>query len=232
MRPKTLAQSLLIVGCSIILGLMTSFFIDEGRPGAHAAEAKAQKLEAGDIDAQKSRIYVRVGKRRLGHEHGVEGRVKSGRLTLDLKDSAGEIVFDMKSFKADTDAARKYVGLEGTTDADEQKDVTATMTGKGVLNVARHPTATFSVDSTQRLKSDTKDGRPRYELVGEFSLRGKKQPLKLVAVADKVEDGRRRLKGNFTIKQTDFGIKPYSTFGGIVAVKDELKIYGDLWIQQ
>ena len=199
---------------------------------ACAAEPAADALSAGDIDPGQSRIYVHVGKRRLGHEHGVEGKVKSGHLVLDASADAGEIVFDMKSFKADTDAARKYVGLEGTTDADEQKDVTATMTGKGVLNVAGHPTATFSVESSERLPADTKDGQPQYELVGEFLLRGKKQPLKIVAVTGESKDGRLQLTGDFTIKQTEYGIKPYSTFGGIVAVKDELKIYGDLWVQQ
>lgn len=197
-----------------------------------AAEPAADELSAGDIDPGRSRIYVHVGKRRLGHEHGVEGKVKSGHLVLDASEDAGEIVFDMKSFKADTDAARKYVGLEGTSDADEQKDVTATMTGKGVLNVAGHPTATFAVESSERMRDDVKDGKQRYELVGEFLLRGKKQPLKIVAVADELKNGQLQLTGNFTIKQTDYGIKPYSTFGGIVAVKDELKIYGDLWVQQ
>lgn len=199
----------------------------EGR-SACADEPKSKSLAAGDVDPEASRIYVRVGKRRLGHEHGVEGRVKSGRLVLDAAENAGEIVFDMTSFKADTDAARKYVGLEGTTDDDEQADVTKTMTGKGVLDIANHPTATFTVASSKRLADDTADGHPQYKLIGEFDLHGKKQPLTVTAVAGDDQEGKLSLTGMFTIRQTDYGIKPYSALGGIVAVTDELKVFGDL----
>ena len=45
-----------------------------------------------------------------------------------------------------------------------------------------------------------------------------------------MQDGRVRLQGDFEIKQSDYGIKPYSAFFGAVAVTDELKIYGDLWV--
>jgi polyisoprenoid-binding protein YceI len=197
-----------------------------------AAEPAAKELAPGDIDPATSRVYVHVKKRRLGHEHGVEGLVKSGRLKLDAGDKAGEIIFDMTSFKADTDAARKHVGLEGSTAEGEQTDVTKTMTGAGVLDIAKHPTATFTVASSKRMDKDAEGGHAQYELVGEFDLHGKKQPLNVVAVAGELKDGRQQLTGDFKIKQTDYGIKPYSTFGGIVSVADELRILGDLWVQQ
>ena len=199
---------------------------------APAAEPEAKALAAGDIDPVESRIFVRVGKRRLGHEHGVEGLVKSGHLNLEAKEKAGEIVFDMKSFKADSDAARKHVGLESTTDADEQTEVTQTMTGKGVLDVNKYPTATFTVTSSKRVTEKTADGKPQYELAGEFDLHGKKQPLTVMASITEEKDGKQHVSGQFTIKQTDYGIKPYSAVGGLVSVKDELKIFGELWIKQ
>lgn len=202
----------------------------EVQNSAAAADAEAKPLAAGDIDPAESRIYVRVGKRRLGHEHGVEGLVKSGHLNLDAKTKAGEIVFDMQSFKADTDAARKHVGLEGVTDADEQADVTRTMTGKGVLDVKQFSTATFTVDTATLSAEKSADGHPQYKLTGEFNLHGKKQPLTVIAAVAEEQDGRQRLSGQFTIKQTDFGIKPYSAVGGLVAVTDELKIFGELWV--
>ncbi len=43
-------------------------------------------------------------------------------------------------------------------------------------------------------------------------------------------EGLVRLRGHFTIKQTDFGIHPYSKLGGAVAVADEVKIAGDIWL--
>jgi polyisoprenoid-binding protein YceI len=177
MKPQSLVQPRRIARLTalvVLAGLCGSSLTGGSR--IRAAEPEQPQLAAGDVDPGASRVYVRVGKRRLGHEHGVEGRVKSGRLILDATDSAGQVVFDMKSFQADTDAARKYVGLEGSTDADEQKDVTATMTGKGVLDVAKFPTATFAIKSSKRKADTGNDAATRYELVGEFDLHGKKQP--------------------------------------------------------
>jgi len=40
-----------------------------------------------------------------------------------------------------------------------------------------------------------------------------------------------RLRGTFTIKQTDFGMKPYAKLGGVVGVADELRITGDVLVR-
>jgi hypothetical protein len=45
-----------------------------------------------------------------------------------------------------------------------------------------------------------------------------------------VKDGWHHLRGKFAIRQTDFGIKPYTKAFGAVGIKDELVIQGDLWV--
>lgn len=193
------------------------------------APAAAEPVPGG-VDLEASRVYIRVGKRRLGHEHGVEGQLKSGTIHLNKREEAGELVFDMPTFTADTDAARKYVGLEGSSDVDEQKDVTTTMQGKGVLNAAAYPTATFVITSAPLLVEKTEKGEPQYQLEGELTLRDKTNSLKLIAALVEEKDGKVRLQGEFKIKQTDYGIKPYSAAGGLVSVADELRIFGDIWL--
>ena len=37
-------------------------------------------------------------------------------------------------------------------------------------------------------------------------------------------------RGQFSVRQTQFGITPYSKAFGAVGVADELKIWGDLWV--
>jgi len=37
-----------------------------------------------------------------------------------------------------------------------------------------------------------------------------------------------QIKGNFSMKQSDFGIQPYSALGGVLAVQDEIKVTFDL----
>jgi hypothetical protein len=42
------------------------------------------------------------------------------------------------------------------------------------------------------------------------------------------DGGGVRLRGNFTIMQTQYGIRPYSKAFGAVGVADRLTIYGDI----
>jgi polyisoprenoid-binding protein YceI len=118
----------------------------QARDARKQAEAvEAEQLEPHQVSVQKSRVYIFVDKTGLGHQHGVEGRLKSGSLTLGAVEEAGEIVFDMNSFDADTDAARRYVGLSGSTDASTRRQVNDNMKNTSILNVAQFPTATFAI---------------------------------------------------------------------------------------
>jgi polyisoprenoid-binding protein YceI len=186
----------------------------------------------GDIDLEKSRVYVHVGKKGFGHEHAVEGRVKAGSLALNaegIKDQAiGQIEFDMASFTADTDAARKYLEMKGTESKETQEQVTETMRGDKVLDVEKFPKAVFKIKSAEMRYG--RAGDPIYQLKGDFSLHGKTRPLEIHAESELAEGKVRRLRGEFKILQSDFGITPYKAAGGVVGVADQLKIIGDIWI--
>lgn len=206
------------------LALLAGLLAAESRP-IRAAEGKNGSEK--EVNVEASRVYIYVGKVGLGHEHGVVGRVKSGVILLGASSQAGEIVFDMPSFIADTAEARKYLGLEGETPASRQKEVTANMVGADVLDVRKHPTATFKIASAMPLKKQSDAGHPLYRLAGEFSLHGVKRPLKLdVEVIE--QTGGVRVRGSFEIRQTDYGIEPYSKAFGAVGVTDELTIYGEI----
>ena len=197
-------------------------------PGNSAVEAKAP-LAPGEINTSISRIYVHVEKTGFGHEHGVEALVKSGHLQLGANQNAGEIVFDMTSFNADTDAARRYVGLEASTDAKAREEVNQNMRGPDVLDVNQYPTATFTVTSIQPIRARRPNAPQQMRLDGDFTLHGKTN--KITVVANPINaNGYTRLVGRFTILQSDYGIKPFSKALGAVGVADRLTIYGDLWI--
>jgi len=180
------------------------------------------------VDLAASRVYVLVGKSGLvGHVHAVEGRLAAGQVTLGVREQAGVLVFDMRSFLADTPAARRMLGVQGDVDASTQEQTNANMLGPEVLDVTRHPTARFDIRSSLPAARQQPGKPPAYDLVGTFTLHGATRPLTLVAEAE--EGGAAvRLRGGFTIRQTDFGMKPYAKFGGMVGVADELKIWGDI----
>ena len=193
------------------------------------ARQPAATAEGSNVDLKRSRIYVRVGKLGLGHEHGVEGTLKSGDLKLGAADNAGTLVFDLLNFKADLPEARAYVGLAGEIEASDRRQVNQALRSRDVLHVARYPTATFTVRSSQAVTPPAGQAISQYELEGEFDLHGVRRPLKVLATVEHAENAL-HVRGKFNIKQSDHGIKPYSKYLGTVRVADELTIWGDLWL--
>jgi polyisoprenoid-binding protein YceI len=219
----------------IIIGSMSA----GGWPVAGQAPSTTTKtddkkpiLKPGQIDPEKSRVYIHVSKKRLGHDHAIEGRIKSGSVNLKSDKStvkeAGQIEFDLASFSADTDAPRKEVELKGAIAESTREQVTQTMLGSDVLDVEQFPEATFKIKSADY--RSVKGSDPVYTLQGEFTLHGMTRPISLIAQSE-LQDGKvRRLRGDFTILQSDFGITPYKAALGTVGVADQLKIWGDIWI--
>ena len=228
--PVGSAPSGLVFVTLLAMALPTTLPLDADAQVPPAAPAAQAPLPTpGEVDTDGSRIYVFVGKTGLGHDHGIVGRLVSGRVILDAPQNAGQLVFDMPSFLADTPEARKALGLAGETDASTRKQTTANMLGPDVLDVAHHPTATFDIESALRPQRPVNGAKPTVDLVGTFTLHGVAR--KVVIPAEVGAAGRvLRLVGSFRIKQTDFGMKPYKKFGGVVGVADELVIHGDIRI--
>ncbi|WP_299460935.1 YceI family protein [uncultured Gimesia sp.] len=216
-----------------LAGCFSLFSISLFSSGIESASGQDQKslqqsqVTAGEIDTTTSKVYTYVGKTGFGHEHAVIGEIKSGSLNLGARNNAGKIVFDMTTWKADTAPARQYIGLKGSTAASTQNEVNANMLGSSVLNVQKYPTATFEVVSALPVKQNVPTGKAFYQLDGKFTLHGVTRNLKLIAEVTEATQ-RNHLRASFTIKQTDFGITPYSKAFGAVGVTDELKIYGEI----
>ena len=72
----------------------------------NTGQAAPTKVTAnpGDVNVQVSRVYTFVDKTGFGHPHAIEGKLVSGSLLLGAESSAGQLVFDMRSFDADTPA--------------------------------------------------------------------------------------------------------------------------------
>lgn len=179
------------------------------------------------VSRAESRIWVRVDPVRIGHAHGVEGTL-SGQWAWS---KGGTITFDLASMRADTPAARKEVGLTGAISDSDRQATTKNMLGADVLDVARFPTATFQIERFEPLDQQ-QNGQPgRYRVWGRFRLHGKERSLSFDAsLVSKGEE--LRLRGRFTLRQTDYGMTPYSSLGGLAKIADELTIWGDLLIER
>jgi polyisoprenoid-binding protein YceI len=162
--------------------------------------------------APTSRFEVKTGKAGLfgfaGHEHRVRARSSSGRVVYcpdNPRDSRVEIAVAAESLEVLT-----------PPDTAEIRKVTVTMRTE-ILRVDRYPIIRFASTSV----TPTSDG---LHVEGQFTLVGTTRDvateLHLEIAADTL-----RATGSFSVKQTDFGIKPYRGGpGGTVRVADRVTI--------
>jgi polyisoprenoid-binding protein YceI len=147
--------------------------------------------------------------------------------TIGIRDYDGEIRFVPETYES------AYVGVNVRTNAmevmdelngDDRKKLEQTMYDQ-VLEPDRYPTVTF--ESKQITVQNLGGDLARAHVVGELSFHGVTQNFSL--------DGRvtnggtmMRVSGDFTLRQSDFGIKPVSFAGGALKLKDELKFHFEL----
>jgi polyisoprenoid-binding protein YceI len=166
--------------------------------------------QAKAIDVNKSTMTIRVFKSgafsAFAHNHEIEAPIAEGK--IDSSDHA--------SVQLSVDS-RKMRVLDPEIDADKRAEIQHTMQSSNVLDVETFPEITYQSTAV------TSGGDARWEVRGDLTLRGKKQP---VVVAVSLESGHYR--GTASIKQSDFGIEPIRVAGGTVKVKDELKIEFDI----
>ena len=105
-------------------------------------------------------------------------------------------------------------GLKPLTDRDKRE---IGVTARKVLSADRYPEATFSATT---FKADPGGGGT---ISGTLSLAGQTAPLELRVSST----GPQRYHATATVRQTDFGIKPYTGFFGALRVRDTVDVEVD-----
>jgi polyisoprenoid-binding protein YceI len=160
-------------------------------------------------------------------------------LTIDVTTWSGDLAHDPSDFAATTLAVTvdldSFTVREGTggalplTDRD-RREINATMrpilsTGStsgsvdrsGSVDPGRPPTATFIAN---RVVPSGGGG----SIDGTLTLHGIERPLRL----DVVHGDAHRYRGTATVKQSAFGIKPYSGMFGTLKVRDDVQVEFDV----
>jgi polyisoprenoid-binding protein YceI len=162
------------------------------------------------IDVNKSSMKILVFKSgafsAFAHNHEIEAPIADGKIDSSANASV--------QLRVD---AREMRVLDPEVDADKRGEIQRTMHSAAVLDVEKFPEISYQSTSV------TSRGDDHWEVRGDLTLHGKKQP---VAVEVSLKDGHYR--GSAAIKQSDFGIEPIRIAGGTVKVKDELRIEFDI----
>ena len=171
------------------------------------------------IDAGQSKLQISVGKSGLlgafGHDHLIEATNMSGSVQFDPRNAARDAV----NFSVTATSLRVMDPSESAANRDR---VQLTMLGPTVLDAAQFPDITFTSTGVGPVTSTSGDGESR-EVFGNLRLHGVERPLR-VPVQIRAEGAVLRVRGEVTVRQTDFGITPVTAAGGTVRVKDEVKI--------
>lgn len=204
-----------------------------GVPALAAGLSSANGVDQYSIDVAASDIRVLVYRTgllsNLAHDHVMVAREFSGIVSLapghgrgnsaDMS-SSGNIEVQVSSLEVDAPEARRAEGLSGTLDAEDRAEIRAIMLGQEMLNAAQHPVIRVKV-----LLVD--DLAPLTGLTVRIRIRGVEREYIVMARVRRT-GGQIRISGDFQLKQTDFGIAPYSTFLGTIAVADRVKIKFDV----
>ena len=178
-----------------------------GAAGSAQAEPATWTAATGS-----GRIEVHVYKRGLlsglAHDHHFSATAWRATAVLDPAEpglARVEVVVEAGSLRDQQAALSEQ----------ERDEVNGRAAGPETLDAARYPEIRFVAD---RLDGD---------LIGTLSMHGVSRPLRVPVQATR-EGERWRVKGAARIKQSEFGIEPYSGFAGTVAVHDEVVIEFEL----
>lgn len=147
--------------------------------------------------------------------------------TIAIRDYSGEADFDPEAIEKSALHLKINAGSLAVTDNISDKDrreMERTM-NQEVLETSKYPEIVY--DSSNVSSSRAGEGEYSLELQGDLVLHGVKhhQPvsLKLTVTGDSL-----RAQGQFSVRQTQYGIKLVSVAGGTLKLKDELKCSFDI----
>jgi polyisoprenoid-binding protein YceI len=172
-----------------------------GAPGQTQNAAASPRQSAAIIHVFKAGLFSG-----FAHNHVVVAPI--GGASMDPAGLKAEVAFVTKDMKVtDPDVSDK-----------DRAEIQSTMLGPKVLDAEKYPEVRFRSSRIEQTAPQ------RYRVTGTLELHGTSKEL-----AFEVTGAPEHYHGATRLKQSDFGIKPVSLFGGSVKVKDELELEFDVY---
>lgn len=182
------------------------------------------------IEADKSEIRILVFKAGLfsavAHNHVIAATKMVGEVQLDednFEQTSLEVIIPLESLILDDPERRKEEGEDFATKLTDYdlEETYKNLFGKKVLHIDKYPTVTVASATVGGSLSSP-------ELKAEVTIHGVTNNLDLPCEVE-VDEETLHAKGQIEIKQTDFGMKPFSQLLGSIKVKDKLMIKYDIY---
>jgi len=197
-------------------------------PANVSAAAIPAGARAFEIDSEKSAVTILVYRAgpmaKFGHSHVVTSGRESG-FAWEGRDPAGsgfEIHVPVAALTVDDPAARAAIGGEfaGEVPESAREGTYGNMTRPEVLDLAEFPEVIVRCDGIA-------GSWDRPVAAADLTIRG---ATRRVEIPIELERGADTLtaRGTLHIRQSDFGITPFSAVGGAIQVGDELELRFDI----
>jgi polyisoprenoid-binding protein YceI len=159
----------------------------------------------------------------LAHDHVLVALDAGGHVMVDSQEPArsqASIRVGSAAFDVDPPEERERAGFTGELTEGNRRSILEVATGAEVLDAARWPAITAT--------SGRITGTPP-ELMVEFrvAIRGRERVVS-VPVRLELAPDRLRARGEIALLQSDFGITPYATLLGTIAVEDRIVVQFDV----
>jgi polyisoprenoid-binding protein YceI len=193
-------------------------------PGTFYDQARAAGRQVLRIDTQHSLIAVTVRRggalARIGHDHVVASHSIEGQAAPASQGQTGRTDFRFRLDQMTVDEAglRAQAGLDSVPMADAIAGTRHNMLVK-VLDAERYPYVEVRAEGGS-------DGLLQADITLHGVTRRYTIPATLAANAAGIT-----ARGELTLKQSDFGITPFSVLGGALAVQDQLELRFELSAQ-
>ena len=216
-----LALAALLAACGTVQTRPTPLArAPEDFPAGVYAQAAAKGEAVYRIDTASSLVTFTVRRggslARLGHDHVVASRSVQGFVAPTQ--GRADLYLPLAELTVDEPTLRTEAGLDTQPSAADIEGTRTNMLDK-VLRVQEFPYALVQVRDVDADHPST--GAVSITLLG--TTRTSTVPLTLATIQDGL-----RATGSMTLKQSDFGIAPFSLLGGALQVLDEFELRFDI----
>ncbi len=187
-----------------------------------AGFAGTKKYEIGNPGSWLLAITGKMGVFSFAaHKHAVFATRWSAEVRVDAVDprkSTATVTIPVSALIIDSAEARQRAELGAGPSAKDVREIQLRMLGPEVLDAKHYPEIRLTTTAVE------KTGSGALRITGRFTMHGHSKMISVPANYEENGKGGGRVHGQFTIQQTDFGIRPQSVAGGTVKVADEVTI--------
>ncbi|MBL8200303.1 MAG: YceI family protein [Chromatiales bacterium] len=219
---------LLLLLAALVLSLAGCRAVRETPSGAAAPPQAAQPVPAGftryQVVSAESEIRALVYRdgpmARLGHNHVLSSRALHGEILLGGQDEPPRftLTLPVASFSVDDAALRVEEGEDfpGAVDPDAIAGTRRNLLSTALLDGANFP----DIRLTGR---EVAGQAPGYTVTVAIDVKGRSHEVQVPVLVEQRADGL-RVTGQFTATHADLGLTPFSVMGGLLSVRDEIRL--------